>query len=282
MSSPTGRFVAGDSFAHGFLCPDLRVLLLWGRPEPPDIRRMIRAIDSELLPSSSRHAALTDARRLTGVDGESFAILSAYLNAHNDALALNTSAHAVVRPDGVAGAVVAGFYSSTVADRGATAIFTSLLDAVIWLGRKDVEEVIDAVGGLHARLTGDAPILIALRELLSKQHVDLTVSGAARRIGVSERTLQHHLKLEGTSFRKERSRARITAAKDLLESTDTKLSAIALMIGCSSLQHFSTMFRRATGTTPASSAPHVGRHPGWRMSGPSTRSPIRGALARSW
>ena len=45
--------------------------------------------------------------------------------------------------------------------------------------------------------------------------------------------------------------ARVRAAQALLADTDTKITSIAFEVGCGSLQHFSTIFRKATGVAPS-------------------------------
>jgi len=37
----------------------------------------------------------------------------------------------------------------------------------------------------------------------------------------------------------------------LLADTDHKITSIAFEVGCASLQHFSTLFRKATGVAPS-------------------------------
>jgi AraC-like DNA-binding protein len=68
---------------------------------------------------------------------------------------------------------------------------------------------------------------------------------------VSERSLQRSLGAAGTTFKDEIAEARIRAARRLLADGDEPLSAIAREVGCSSLQHFSTLFRKRTGETPS-------------------------------
>jgi AraC-like DNA-binding protein len=68
---------------------------------------------------------------------------------------------------------------------------------------------------------------------------------------MSARTLQHHLRAAGTSFRREVHAAQVAAAQRLLIDTDDKLGAIALEVGCATLQHFSTLFRKQTGLSPS-------------------------------
>jgi AraC-like DNA-binding protein len=77
------------------------------------------------------------------------------------------------------------------------------------------------------------------------------VAATAAALGVSARSLQDRLQRSGSSFRVELHAARVLAAKALLAETPQKLTAIALEVGYSSLQHFSTRFRKATGLTPS-------------------------------
>jgi len=79
----------------------------------------------------------------------------------------------------------------------------------------------------------------------------VTVSEVGRAIGVSPRSLQHQLRQAGTSFRQEVNAARVRAAQQLLQASDTKLTSIAIEVGCASLQHFSTLFRKQTGLAPS-------------------------------
>ena len=70
-------------------------------------------------------------------------------------------------------------------------------------------------------------------------------------LGMSERTLQDHLRRAGTSFRRESNEALVRAARELLENSDASLTEIAIDVGCASLQHFSTVFRKVAGVTPS-------------------------------
>jgi AraC-like DNA-binding protein len=93
--------------------------------------------------------------------------------------------------------------------------------------------------------------VLALRERVAANPRQVGLAVVARALGMSTRTLQHHLALAGTSFRQEIHLSRVLAAQRLLAETDDKLSAIALEIGCASLQHFSTLFRKHTGESPS-------------------------------
>ena len=74
---------------------------------------------------------------------------------------------------------------------------------------------------------------------------------ASRRLGLSTRVLQRRLAEEDTSFRRELIAARVRVAQELLADDTVKMDYIAHTVGCASLSHFSTMFRRATQRSPS-------------------------------
>lgn len=248
VAAPVGCFVVAEHIAHAFVDSGLSALVMWGRPGVHDVRTLVGALDAELPGNSPPHVSLTDARRLTGVDTEAFEGFVRYLRSNNDALARNTAAHAILRPDGLPGVIVSGFFDVAVVPHNSR-VFADPGEALSWLGRR--AEDLAALDAIVDRIVGADPVLRSLRAHLERAYVDTTLASAARAVGVAPRTLQVHLKSARTSFRAELTAARVAAAQALLESTDTKLSAIALEVGCASLQHFSTMFRRATGMTPS-------------------------------
>ena len=77
-----------------------------------------------------------------------------------------------------------------------------------------------------------------------------TLGGVARKLGVSQRTLQRKLTAADVSFQDEALRSRVEHAKQLLLTTDLKLDAIADAVGYSFAQSLVRAFRRATGESP--------------------------------
>jgi AraC-like DNA-binding protein len=130
-------------------------------------------------------------------------------------------------------------------------VFTNIHDAAAWLGDGTAGNWTTALAELWKRVLSDRPEVRQVRALISEDLVHATLDGAARALGVSPRTLQRQLQDAGTSFVSELTAARIAAAQAKMRSTDLKLTAIALEVGCSSLQHFSGLFRRETGLTPS-------------------------------
>jgi AraC-like DNA-binding protein len=79
----------------------------------------------------------------------------------------------------------------------------------------------------------------------------LSSRAAARKLCVSERTLQANLRQQGKpSFRKMLSEYRLSRAEELLRTTDMNMSEISLAVGFKRADSFSAMFRKSRGISP--------------------------------
>jgi AraC-like DNA-binding protein len=252
VADPIDRYVAGPSFLHFFADPGLCGIVFWGRPDERAIRMLTRALDVERPERCAPHATYVDARLLAAVDEGAFQALSGYVGPRAELFGEKVTHQAIVRPDGVLGAMVAGFYDvtpSVTPER--RRIFNDPLEAFRWMGRADGPAVIEKIAAAQAAASARPELLEALQQHLAVHLRDVTVSSAARALGVSSRTLQHYLQRAETSFRHEVNAARVRAAQQLLETGETKLTSIALEVGCASSQHFATLFRKQTGCAPS-------------------------------
>lgn len=77
------------------------------------------------------------------------------------------------------------------------------------------------------------------------------VSFAAELAGISTRTLQRKLKLNGSSYSQIVQQARFELARSYLDEPGMKIMDVAMMAGYESPQHFSRAFRRFNGVTPS-------------------------------
>ena len=242
-ASPAGRYVVGDGFAYGCIDPALFVTVFTGRPDAASIAPLLRLYTIEH--AGTPHGSLIDASALTGIDPDAFEALAAHLNTHRAAVKRVVTRQARVRPRGLAGAAVDGFrvmFDFPYPER----TFETRADALAWLARADAEP---AIAEMVAALAGD-PITAHVRRLLATEPT-MSLATAARRLGVSSRSLQRRLDEAGTRFRDASQLARVAQAKHLLGETDHKLAGIAKDLGFGSLQSFSASFRRATGLTPS-------------------------------
>jgi AraC-like DNA-binding protein len=261
LASPVGRYFEASTFVYWYPYPDINGFSLRGCPDPDDIQQLIRLIEA-LLPTKQALDArggvdapppvvsLIDARRLVHVDPAAFASLARYLESRWDRLAGVIRRQALVRPVGLAGTVVAGFYE-VLRPSFPVRVFEWLDDALDWLGPSAGERARGALRILDGdEERGDA-LADRLRRLLESSRGKVTVARVARELGVSERTLQRRLHALGTTFQDEVLQARVRTGKAMMLASEANLTAIALEVGCASLQHYSALFRKVTGLSPS-------------------------------
>jgi AraC-like DNA-binding protein len=231
--------------------PALCGSILWGRVDEAAIGQIVTPFESLYSPQMApRCAVLTDTSRMEGIDGDAFGRFAAFIREQLPDLESHIVRNAIVRPAGLTGALVAGFYEVLGRPSYPVGLFTDVVSAARWLGRPDAVALSEELGALARAASSLPDELRRLRELLATS-LHLSLAAAVRAMGVSERSLQRQLRGVGTSFRHEVDAARIRAARTLLADTDQKITAIALEVGCATLQHFSALFRRMTGETPS-------------------------------
>ena len=242
-----GRYVTGQTFVHFCLEPTLWGVLLWGRPSEVDAVALGRSLVLELSPPARPHASIIDASRIEGGDEGAFGALQRYVAKHNERLSQWVTRLALIRPEGLRGAIVAGAYE--VIDKPyPVRLFDDPVPAMEWLGASAKTAELAA---LTARALGTTPLLGALWGYLDGHLETANLAQAAKAMGLSERSLQRKLSDSDTGFQAELADARVRAAQRRLLDTDAALTTIALEVGCASLQHFNTLFRRRTGVTPS-------------------------------
>ncbi len=247
-AGPVGQFLAGRSWIHFCAHRELFGIAFFGRPDRGDVAALTASLLVELGDGIAPHRSLVDARRLTGVDAGAFEALHRYVREQHARLSVQVTRLALVRPGGMQGAVVAGFYG-VLDPPYPTSVFDEPAPALAWLGEPapqladELAAAVDEVSGVH-------PIVGALRALLAG-NPSLSAPAACRALGLSERTLQRRLEAAGTSFQKELVATRIAEAQRRLLDSDDPLTAVALDVGFSSLQHFSHQFRLTTGEAPS-------------------------------
>ncbi|MBI5495411.1 MAG: helix-turn-helix transcriptional regulator [Deltaproteobacteria bacterium] len=250
VSAPLGRWIAGETFLYFCASPTLYGFTLWGWPTEADMRRLAHFLTVELLPGAVPHVSLVDTRRIRRADPGAFAALDEYVRRHHDALQRMVTRLALVRPAGMEGAVVAGFYQ-VLQPPYPHRVFEDAVAALEWLEAPRAATLAEELDGLHAAVTGVAPAVGALQAALGGHLDDATPATLARLLGLSQRTLQRRLQEAGTTFQAELNAARIREAQRRMLATRDPLTAIALDVGCASLQHFSALFRRLVRASPS-------------------------------
>lgn len=226
-------------------------ITVWGHLTEEDAQGLRQVIEAVLATNPEERwpnrASLVDASEVVGVDPRAFEIMAAHF-ADQRLTKGRPARQAMIRPRGYTGSVVAGFFSVARAPFE-TAVFTSVAEALAWAGKPDSALAAD-LDQLRETLTQASSELKALHGILSADVAGITLTTAARRLGVSSRTLQRRLQDSGTTFHEQRSAAQVRAAKVALVQTEDKIAAIARSVGCASASQFSALFRRQTGESP--------------------------------
>ena len=244
-ASPVGAYLA---LPHALVFCARRSLwgfALWGAPSELDLRRIVPLLALEL--DAAPHASLVDVRRLETGDPRAFAVLARYLRSNFDAFRTQVTRLALVRPGGLLGATVAGFYQVAGAPYPVRVV-DDLPAAAAWLRAGELAAPLDAI---VAAASGMPPLLVQLRRWLDGHLADTSLARAARASGRAPRSLQRDLRGAGSPFQRELDGARVRLAERLLVETASSLTEIAYDIGCASPQHFSALFRRVVGMPPS-------------------------------
>lgn len=247
VKKPVGRCIAGRSWLYFYAHEGFCGFVVWGRPTREDLERLLAAAKVEL--GAAPHVSLVDVRNVEGAEPRGFKVLEQYVKQHYEELARAVTRLAIVRPDGIVGAITSGFFGVTPPPYPVK-LFEDRESALAWLGVGDSARFLADLAREEESAAG-TPLLRDLRALI-ESHLDrATLASAAKTLGMSERSLQRKLGEHETTFVAEVNAARVRVAKALLATSDVKLSQIAHDVGCASLASFSALFRRATGQTPS-------------------------------
>lgn len=248
LQRPVGRWLAGRGFVYWCAAPGFFGFSLWGRPTEVDLEVLANALVVELSPRVEPHCSLVDTTLVESIDPRAFEVLVRYVQQHHAALKRQVKRLSLVRPSGLVGAVVAGFYQ-VLDSPYPTQAFSDFEPALEWLGVP--RGWAPVVRALRSELSGVPPLLTQLRGVLQQLGAGAPVAQVARRLALSQRTLQRRLTELGTSYVNELTRHRMQVAQRLMLESEAPLTAIAIDSGFSSLQHFSAAFRKSTGKSPS-------------------------------
>jgi AraC-like DNA-binding protein len=249
IDAPLGKYVAGKSWLYFYPDPTFSGFVLWGRLDRAGLEETLTIPPEIHRHAAQPHRALIDGSRVTEADNSAFDVAATYVNMHRAALGSSIAKLAVVYPPGVFSTIAAGFFQ-VIKVPFEIATFDDPLTALRWLAVDSPEVMLDEIDERYLAWTGTDLFLTDVRTLLETQIRGVSLAMMARELATSERSLQRRLGQVGTSFQREVALARVRLAQRALARTDASLTEIAYDVGCSSLQQFSTLFRKVTGETP--------------------------------
>jgi AraC-like DNA-binding protein len=251
LRAPVGRCYAGRSFVYFYPDESFCGFRLGGEPTDADVDELVRVLDATRRPGTRPYLSLVDTAPLRRVEPSVFARMADYQAARMASYATLIRRQAMVRPSGMAGAVVAGFYA-LLDPPFPVRVFDSLDPALEWLGWPGAAAWREPFEALWRTVAEPPPVVTALRRYLESHLAAAPTLGAcARALAVSRRTLQRRLREAGTGFGEELRAARVRAAQARLIEGDDKLEVVARAVGCRSPAHLAALFRKRVGEPPS-------------------------------
>lgn len=127
----------------------------------------------------------------------------------------------------------------------------TLLTQLLVLSVRNFDQSIEPAASFGTSSISDRNYLI-IEECFLYEYQDLTLEKLAQRLGLSSRQTERLL-LEhyGRTFLQKKTEAKMSAASILLKDTSHSITDVALLLGYSSAEHFSTAFKRYYGTSPS-------------------------------
>lgn len=243
-------FFSTDNFLVWRKSTDLLGFSVWCDSDRGCFEQQARILDHFTEAGHPRQRVLIDAARCRDPNPTTFSRSLSFMTARRERHAANIEQLAVVVPQGCAGAVFVGL-SVIIQPEFALRLFSDVNAALAWLQCEQHEALAHELANLN-RLDADNSLLESLHRLFMETEFDVCLSQAARRFGMSQRTLQRRLSAASTTFHAELSKAKLAMAKTLLSLGGRSITTIALELGFASVQHFSARFSAVYGESPRS------------------------------
>lgn len=248
LKAPLGKWVSGDGWLHFFATePYLVGALMWGHLDEAVIDVLLRCATAVNVPATP-HTCIVDGGRALSYDPAIFAMVSNYL-VHNVKRLGSVTKLVGIRPPGGGGALAEGFFRVVPAPYPVQ-VFSERSEGLDWLGCLQHASAIEEIEHLAAAVSATSRILGELHRVIEKRITDPDLARTAKELGLSVRSMQRHLRTEGTSFQQEVSLVRVRVAQRLILDKDLSLAEVATSSGFSSAAKLSAAFRKLAGMTP--------------------------------
>ncbi len=248
MQHPVGAGVFVETAFVWCASPILSGCTCWGAPDAKQARQVLRPFEAFLHPEvGPRMDVLLDGYRIDTVEPTAALVLFEWARLHLSDLKQRIGRQVGVPPPSFGALILAGIMP-VLGDSYPQRILATPNEAYRYLLGDAGEALCDEIAAQIAAASETSVLAGALRALLRSCRGNLTLGEAARVLHISSRSLQRELVAGATSFRAEQSQARMTAAQELLLSSDEKLAVVASYLGLSE-QGLNRLVRERLGIT---------------------------------
>lgn len=247
VADPVGAWIAAGTHVTWCASPSLAGTTTWGNPDVATTRTIMRTFEALWADTLDDVVdVVMDATRIEGIAPDALVVLLEWNVARRADLTRRIRQQIGVIPRGLVGVTLSGVLPVAGAEHPFSIVHDPL-DAHRAVGS---EATLRAVDAIVEEVSGVAPQLLALRDVLRSRHAAITLADCARALGSSTRSLQRALGTLGTSFQRELRDARFAEARTLLMTTDEKVASIANRVGVTE-SALTQLVRERTGQTPA-------------------------------
>jgi AraC-like DNA-binding protein len=190
---------------------------------------------------------LLDGSGMEGLDVSSLLVFTDWTRDRLDELRRRVHRQVGVISPGVIAFMLAGIMPIVGAGWPLT-VLTDRREALRRLLPDGGDALCDELTALAQELSGVAPVVMQLRRLLAERQGQMTLSEAARAMGLSSRSLQRALGAGGSTYREEQQQVHFRRAEELLAG-DEKIGSIASRLGLSD-RALTALVRARSGLTP--------------------------------
>jgi len=230
--------------------PDLFGMDVWGDSCRAILDRRARVVDHFTGSGGDPHRILIDNSMARDASPELFRVAAEFWGSRRERHAATIASIAVTVSNDYAGALLTGF--TMLLDFGCPVRTFSKLDAALsWLGVSAANDFASELRKLRPNTYQNETVLKQLEGIFLERDLEMDLAVAARRLGMSPRTLQRRLSTYCTTFQQELLRAKLSRATLLMVAGRHSITAIASDLGFASLQHFSSRFSAVYGKPPS-------------------------------
>jgi AraC-like DNA-binding protein len=249
---PVGTHVVGRRFVTWCAADDLIGSIHWGVAESEDMEALMATTAIIGHPGlAPKQCLLVDARGIERVDVGVMMRFVEVSRQHLPRWTKHVVRQAVIVPENLTGVLLAG--SLPVMGPEHPFRFVATVEAALeYLQHPGAAAAHAEMSAIANAAKANEQLGERLRAVLMADLVNVTLTGAATALGMSERSLQRELQVRGTSFSNELRRTRVAAAADLLRlDPEIKVEVVALRVGFSTGSQLASALRRELGVTPA-------------------------------